>query len=301
MRSPISSPARTNGFDCLFVTSLLPCLVVFFLSTNNNLCGHGDLEARIQELSRQIATNSTDARLFLERGEVHRLHQDWPAAMADFDRATSLDSGLLAVGLAQARLLADSGRPRESRVAYDVYLRQATNDGVALIERARVRVALHDFESALADYSRAISLLPEPLPEFFIERADLAERGGKADQALSGLDEGIRRLGAIVTLQSRAIELELARGNFDEALRRLETIRARANRQEVWLEKRGQILREAGRETEARVAFEAALQTVAKLPVRLQTTEPMENLKTRVLLSLKEMAATNAPGLRQTN
>ena len=117
MRSPISSPARINSFGYLFVASLLPCSVVLFLSANNNLCGHGDLEARIQELSRQIATNAADARLFLERGEVHRLHQDWPAATADFDRATSLDSGLLAIGLAQARLLADSGRPRESRVA----------------------------------------------------------------------------------------------------------------------------------------------------------------------------------------
>jgi tetratricopeptide (TPR) repeat protein len=274
---------------------MIGCLVAFLLLTIQNLHGHGDLEVRIAELSGRILTNSSNAQLFLERGELHRLHQDWPAATADFDRAASLDSKLAAVGVARARLLVDSGHPHEAREAYDVYLAQATNDGVALIERARVRVKLEELEGALTDYTRGIDLLPEPLPEYYVERAELLVHCGKPDQAVTGLDEGIRRLGIIVTLQTKAIELELSRTNLDAALRRLETIRVRANRQELWLEREGQILRQAGRGAEAQAAFEAALQAVAKLPARLQTTPQMENLKARVRLEIGEIAGTNAP------
>jgi tetratricopeptide (TPR) repeat protein len=258
------------------------------------LHAHGELDIRIAGLSRQIQTNSTDARLFLERGELHRLHLDWAAATADFDRASSLDPNLVTVGLARARLLADSGRASDAREAYNRYLAQAPSDGMALIERARLR-AKGDELAALEDYTRAIKLLPEPLPEYFIERTDLLVRLGKHAEAMAGLDEGLQRLGVIVTLQSRAIELELDRKDFDEALRRLETIIARAKRPELWLEQQGQILRQAGRTSQALTSFQGSLQAVGKLPPRLQTTPQMESLKTRVGVAINELSVTNRP------
>jgi len=147
----------------------------------------------------------------------------------------------------------------------------------------------------MADYEAAIRLLPEPQPEHFLELAELFVRAGRRDQAILRLDGGLQRLGVIVTLQSRAVELELERENFDEALRRLETIIARAKRQELWLEKKGQILRLAGRGSDAATAFQQSVAAVGKLPLRLQTTPPMEDLKRRSRLAITELAATNRP------
>lgn len=259
------------------------------------LHAHGELEIRIAALSRQIATNATDARLYLERGELHRLHQDWPAATADYDRAALLDTNLVKVGLVRARLLADSGCIKEAGQAYNQYLKAVPTDGIGLVERARIRAQLGESEAAMADYEAAIRLLPEPQPEHFLELAELFVRAGRRDQAILRLDGGLQRLGVIVTLQSRAVELELERENFDEALRRLETIIARAKRQELWLEKKGQILRLAGRGSDAATAFQQSVAAVGKLPLRLQTTPPMEDLKRRSRLAITELAATNRP------
>jgi len=164
-----------------------------------------------------------------------------------------------------------------------------------MVERARMRAAANELRPALADYDRALSFVVDPLPEYYLERAELAVRLGDRDVAIQGLDEGQKRLGVIVTLQSRAVELELERKNYDAALRRLETITERANRRELWLEKKGMILRQAGRNAEATAAFQASAQAIAKLPARLQTTPIMEGLKVRLQTALKELAANVAP------
>ena len=301
MRSaPTQSPA--NRSDPRYpLTGFLGGTLVLLGAMLCSLFGHGELELRIAAISRQIATNDTNASLFLERADLHRLHLDWPAASVDLDRARALAPDLVTVGLARARLLRDSGRPTEAREAFDDYLRRAPIDGVALVERARMRAEANELKPALADYDRALSFVVDPLPEYYLERAELAVRLGDREVAIRGLDEGQKRLGVIVTLQSRAVELELERKDYDAALRRLETIIARANRRELWLEKKGMILRQAGRHAEATAAFQASAQAIAKLPARLQTTPIMESLKARLQTALKELAAnvTPAPTNRQ--
>ena len=164
-------PARYHPLTGLFALLLLG-------ATTCSLFGHGDLEIRIAAVSRQLATNDTNAGLFLERADLHRLHLDWPAASADLDRAQTLAPDLIAVGLARARLLRDSGRPTEARQAFDDYLRRAPTDSVALVERARMRAAADELKTALTDYDRALSLVADPLPEYYLERAELAVRLG---------------------------------------------------------------------------------------------------------------------------
>jgi len=53
------------------------------------------------------------------------------------------------------------------------------------------------------------------------DRALAAEGGDHLDEALRGLDEGIKRLGPIVTLELYAIDLELAHKRYDSALESL--------------------------------------------------------------------------------
>src|SRR2546429_3108060 len=53
------------------------------------------------------------------------------------------------------------------------------------------------------------------------DRALAAEGGDHLDEALRGLDEGIKRLGPIVTLEFYAIDLELAHKRYDSALESL--------------------------------------------------------------------------------
>jgi len=104
---------------------------------------------------------------------------------------------------------------------------------------------------------------------------------------LRGLDEGINKLGPVVTLQLAAIDLELRRKNYDAALTRLDQITAKSERKEAWLVKRGEILKLAGRDDEARTAFNAALVAIEALPPAYRQSRTVIALELRARSALK--------------
>lgn len=254
---------------------------------------HGDLHMRIAAVTEQIEKATNNAVLYLTRGELHREHLDWKAAVADYDRAAQLDPKLATVDLCRAKMFADSGQLADSRATFDRYLKRCPADGRAFIERARLMEQSGERKAAVADYTHGIELVREPEPEYFLERAQVLVADSRTEEALHGLDEGIKKLGPLVTLQLFALDLEVGRKNFDAALARLDTIVSRATRKENWLARRGEIELLAGRSAEAQKSFEAALAAVAALPARLQQSETMTDLKQRMKTALAGL--TNAP------
>ena len=243
---------------------------------------HGDLDIRIAAATAEIVKATNNAALYLARGELHREHKDWLAATADYETATRLDPKLTQIDFLRGRMLADAGQLDQARETFGRHLARHPEDGFAYIERARVLVRLNLRTNAVADFTRGLELVREPQPEFFIERTQALLADQHDDDALRGLDEGVEKLGPVVTLQTFGLELELKQKKFDAALVRLETIIAQAARQERWLTQRGEIQLQANWPADARCSFEAALAAIAKLPMRLQTLPPMMNLTARI-------------------
>jgi len=94
-------------------------------------------------------------------------------------------------------------------------------------------------------------------------------------------------LGYPLTLSLCAIEVELALQRFDAALRRVDDILSRSQRKETWLARRGEILEQANRATEARAAFMAALAAIDALPEHRRTTKAVIDLRTHVEKKLR--------------
>ena len=246
------------------------------------LCAHGDLHERIQVLNARLAIATNDAALLVQRAELHREHHDWLAAAVDLDQAQLIDPGLKRIDFFRARLARDMGDVTKAQAYLDRLLTSVTNDVEAIILRARVRAARGDAAGAVADYSQAIALSREPQPEWVLERADLLAAQGQGAAALRGLDEGVARLGDLIVLQTRALDLELARTNYSGALERLEAILRSAPRREIWLARQGDVLHLAGREAEARSAWREAIKAIDALPERWRTAEAMLALRQRI-------------------
>src|SRR5213592_1501837 len=217
---------------------------------------HPDLIIQIEEVTKQIEQEPNNPELYLKRGELRRAHIEWDAAYADYERAFALAPDMAAIDLARGRLFLDSGWPLSARAALDRFLSHQPNQVEGLILRARALVRLNLRLAAAQDYSRAIRFSPEPGPDLFIERAQVLAAEGSAyfSSALRGLDEGIQKLGPLVTLQLFAIDVELKQKNIDGALARLDKIAEKSPRKETWLARRGEILQQAGRPEEARQA-----------------------------------------------
>ena len=161
---------------------------------------------------------------------------------------------------------------------------------------ARVLAELGAPSQALDDFNTALAHSANPGPEDYLERAKLQAAVSGPAAAVSGLDEGLRKLGWTLTLQRLAVDYSRAAGDSAGALARLETILERANRKENWLALKGEILQQAGRKSEACAAYEDAWKAIGELPPRLVRAGVVVALQTRVeaaLAGLKREGGTN--------
>jgi hypothetical protein len=129
-------------------------------------------------------------------------------------------------------------------------------------------VKLAHLRSAADDFTQAIQFSPGGNPEFYIERAQAVAALGAnhVDEAIRGLDEGIRKMGPLVTFQLPAIDLEVSVKRYDAALARVDSIMAKLTRKESWFVRRADILKKAGCEKEAKESYRAALDAYQRSP-----------------------------------
>jgi tetratricopeptide (TPR) repeat protein len=140
---------------------------------------HGPLQEQIDALTAQIERDPS-ATAYLRRGELHRLHEDWDAALADYQRAAALMPADDSVDFLRGRALLEAGKPAEAMLALDRYLARHPDHVEALVTQARTLRALGHYRAAAAEYTRAIERLPRPDPDHYLERAriEAADRAG---------------------------------------------------------------------------------------------------------------------------
>ena len=247
---------------------------------------HEGLHEQIVAVTAKIKRDPKNASLYLQRGELHRHHREWSLAAADYDRAVRLQPSLIVVDLARGKMLFESRRFQQARFVLDRFLRHQPESIEGWVTRARVHAAIGTRVEATRDFTQAIALTATPDPELYLERAHVLANDN-LEEALRGLDEGIKRVGPVVTLHLAAIDLELRRKHFDGALSRLDIIIAQSERKETWLVRRGEILRSAGRIEEARATFKSALVAIEGLPPGRRHTRAITALELRARSGLK--------------
>lgn len=258
---------------------------------------HADLLPQIEDVTRQIEKDPRNVDLYVRRGELYRTHADWNAALADFDTILALDPGNQWVDLAKGRLMADASWLLTAKAYLDRFIAVQPKHAEALTSRARVLTRLNLHLGAADDYDAAIRLSPEAIPELFIERAQTLASNGPdfLNRAIEGLDEGIKRLGPLVTLQLSVVDLELKRKNYTAALERIDRIAERSPRKETWLARRGEILEQAGRPEEARTAYQNALAALASLPLVRRNVPAMAQLEKRIRTQIDVINSAQRP------
>lgn len=250
---------------------------------------HADIVERIVALDAQILAAPKDPALYLKRGELHRLHRDWPAALSDYDQAARLDPDDPALNYYRGRMRLESGDPAQARPLLNQFLTARPDHADALLIRSRALVRLGEPKAAADDLTRAIAHLDQPTPEVYLERARALVAAGpdNLDNALAGLDEGIARLGPLVTLIQYGIETERAHGRHAQALNRLDTLPAQISGQPTWLAVRGDILRDLGDMELAQASYRSGLDKIETYPMARRNARATTALEARLREALQ--------------
>jgi len=267
---------------------------------------HGDLHDQIAALTERMksvpAGSIKLAVLYLHRGELHRLHGEFKEAEADFDTAAKLDperkqDKLRDLDLARGRLYLDWGKPTQAKEALDRYVARHGDHPAGLISLAQALVKLGWGIEAVAHLDRAIAKHPQPEPDHFIGRAEILEKLGAKhlDRAVVGLDEGIRRLGPVVTLEAKAIDLEIKLKRWSSALRRVDLLHDGQPRKDIWLARKAEILDLAGQPQRAAQARRKALAAHDKLPPTVREQKLSVDLRKQLIAALEAAPASKHP------
>lgn len=252
---------------------------------------HGDDRVVIDALTEELA-KVPDVELYIRRGELYRHLQQWALAEADYAAAARLDPKLAVVDYFRARAWLEAGVPDRAEPCIQRYVVAEPAQAEGWFLRGEVMAALGDPAAGAADFATGIQCSGLQRPEHFLRRAQLLAAIPGVDPAreLAALDEGIGRLGPVISLVDRAITLELARRNHTGALARIAAAMANAPRRESWLVRQGDVLEAAGRTTEAVAAYRAALAAIEELPERYRTTVPVEKLQRDARAGLSRLA-----------
>jgi tetratricopeptide (TPR) repeat protein len=275
------------------------CVLLFTLACSSfsyTAWAHGDLHIQIRDVTKRIKQHPNDPLLYLKRAELHRAHRDWKAALADYDSVHRLNPSEPDVDFYRGRMLLDANRLSDALVNLNRFIPVRPDHASARVVRARTFARLGRHSEAAEDFTHALNKITTPSPELYIERAKTLAAGKEGvEAALKSLDEAIRRLGTLITLQLAAVDLELSANRYDSALTRIDQIASQMPRKETWFARKGDILIRAGRDAEAKKHYEQALQAIEALPIHRRNTRGMLELQQQIHDRLKSLEGAKQP------
>jgi tetratricopeptide (TPR) repeat protein len=247
--------------------------------------GHLPLDEYQEAIAEEIAHHPGDAALILRQAQAYRIAHEWDAALAAIERAAAGGAHPDEVRAERALLYFDAGRLAEAIREFDALLAAGAERPMIRFARGAAWMASGRPERAADDFSRAVEHLKRPTPDHVLAWRDALLAAGRRAEALAALDRGMRRVGVVASLQLPAVDLALALGRDDDAVARLDALLARHPGNEAWLFRKGEILRRAGREQEARQAFAAALRAIEARPAHRRGVR-VRDLERRLRASL---------------
>ncbi len=256
---------------------------------------HGTHSQLMAMVDRKIQEDPGNGEWWCQRAWLNLEHEDWQQTLLDLEKAESLAPGKFPTLWFKGEALELAGRLQEAKSALDEFIVRFPKDARGFPSRARVLMKLGMKDAALSDYRSALVQSPETGPDLVQEAADALAANGCEDEALRVLDSGLKRLGRIPSLLTRALEIEMRNGRVDSALTRVEAMRNSAPRPEPWMAKRALLLSGAGRIGESREAWKSLITHLESLPNLERGSNSMSLLAEQARI---EMAALDRPDRR---
>ncbi len=270
----------------------LPFAFALLTLSAPTVAAHGTHSALMQRANEELADQPANGEKWYQRALLQYEHEDWPESLADLEKTEEFAPGMFPVLWIRGQIFDKQAKVAEAKAAFDEFLTTSPDHWGALASRARVEVKLGLHGEALADYRKALANNPKAEPDFYNEVAQALAAWELTDEALKVVEAGISRLGAISSLQVRALEIELAAERWDAALVRLGGIEKSTIRPEPWMMKRAGIFAAAGRPDESRAAWQALINHLNSLPPAERDSHSMSLISEQARLALSVLESS---------
>jgi len=242
---------------------------------------HAGDERGLQRLQQLIEQRPQQQSHYIKRGALYTRAGHFQLALADFERAQTLGP-IAAVSFELGLYYFRRQQMSDAAEQFDLHLAHYDNDAAALEFRIKTARALGQQPLAQDLFETLVTQSPYSNPGHYLAAAN-AEIKGEAGlaRALVLIDRGIARFGPVPQLQQFAIELELRRGDYQQAISRHQTLATATGHSPHWLAKQAQLLAGDQRTEEAAKLVrraQMALSTQTNTPARARLNKQLAEL-----------------------
>ncbi len=250
---------------------------------------HDEVHHAIHELDHQIEAQPHQLDLYFLRGQMHQKNNHFNAAFSDFQTCQLLAKKqhkiLPKPTLSLAKLCFQQELYYLALLFADKYISQTSpsNHTYAYITKARCYAQLNKEIKAKALWEKVLATTPTPKPEYYLTTASIILKANNKDAtgAIQCLQNGIKKLGDIITLQTKIIEIAQQHQQYEVAITMLNYIIKNQKRQEKWLLQKANLLLAANQPQKAKQTYQQTLTAIQQLPKQHQVTPLVQQIKTQ--------------------
>lgn len=250
---------------------------------------HGDVHDQINALTQTITQFPDSTTLYLHRGELFLLDENFAAAKTDF--STCLQSGMNSprVFLDLSKLMESLHMPDSAIYYVDLALERDGNDCPSLEWKGSLMFGMERYCESAEIYSRLISLAYQASPALYMDASFASRNCPKtsltADEILI---KGMSRLGRLHVLEQELVRVYLSEKKYEEALAvQTDIIDHWAVKIRPYYE-RAEIYLLAGNKPAAIDDLNSALRAMKSLPAYKSSTPAMQELRSKIDLTLHQ-------------
>ena len=244
---------------------------------------HGDLSIRIHEKTKEISKDTTNSKLYFERGFLYQQHEEFNKALSDYLRSEELGNTEKLLKYRKAKIYFALTDYHSALKAVDQCIDPPDVKPQKL--KAQILMKLKRHSEALDLYDLVIKNTLDIRPEDIVEYSTifLAMDSTNYTGAIKAIDIGLNKLGNhVVTLQLKKTDYLKRSGQVKKAIDQYNTLITENTRKEFWYYKKALYLFELNRLSEANIALQQTKVTIEQLSPKLKSTSALKELHIQV-------------------
>lgn len=285
-------PAKWSVFCSFFIVHFQKAALFIVLLTLSMVCsnqtvfGHGDLHERIVIVSKEIKENPDSAFLYFKRGSLYFQHESCKKAIKDLKKASKKGYQNIACDLLYAKSYKKLGKYKKALLYADKIQSNDSENVHAIKLKAQIAHEQKQYSKAALNFEKLIEKSEKTLPENYIDASLAWELTGTEEgkkEAVHVIKHGIEDLGELFVFYEYLRDLYIKYDSFNSALEVQNDIIERSNRKESAYYKAAEICLLSNNNDDALNYLNAAATAIESLPLRLQNTDAMQDLKANII------------------
>ena len=303
---------------CLCLLPLIGILLVPSLAL-----AHSSILPHIEEVSTLIKEDSNNPSLYIKRGNLYHLLGNVEQALEDYEEAQNVsDKPLSILGFLRAQaIFSDAeqmdnpGKSKKSKQTalqiIEAYLESSKENDVninAHFLHGKILASLGNYKEAAQANGKILDILKwKAGPNYFLLQADYLVADNQVGNAIKFLDKGIRSKGNAITLEKKAIDVEIlyaeksktttsALKKFDKALERVSRLIVQhPNQAAFFLTKKADILDKKANINDDLDILEKAVMAYSEAEFHIQKLPTVVQNNKKIKALLKHIKEKKAP------